>query len=145
VRDEEGSDTDLRARRGPVLRKGVGVSPSGWFDPRGRTIGGWAFAANRITGLGLVFYLYLHLAVLSTLLRGPSAWDGFLRIATTTAFLGLDVLLVFGLLYHGLNGVRLALVGTGIVPSRERALFWAGAVIGTVLLVAAALHILGEA
>jgi succinate dehydrogenase / fumarate reductase, cytochrome b subunit len=92
-----------------------------------------------------VFYLYLHLAVLSTLLRGPSAWDGFLRIATTTAFLGLDVLLVFGLLYHGLNGVRLALVGTGIVPSRERALFWAGAVIGTVLLVAAALHILGEA
>jgi succinate dehydrogenase / fumarate reductase cytochrome b subunit len=145
VRDEEGSDTDLRERRGPVLRKGVGVSPSGWFDPRGRTIGGWAFAANRITGLGLVFYLYLHLAVLSTLLRGPSAWDGFLRIATTTAFLGLDVLLVFGLLYHGLNGVRLALVGTGIVPSRERALFWAGAVIGTVLLVAAALHILGEA
>jgi succinate dehydrogenase cytochrome b subunit len=140
-----GSGTDLRAERGPVLRKGVGVWPSGWFDPRGRTIGGWAFAVNRITGLGLVFYLYLHLAVLSMLLRGASAWDDFLRIATTTAFLGLDVLLVFGLLYHGLNGVRVALVGTGIVPNRERALFWAGTVIGTVLLVGAALHILGDA
>jgi succinate dehydrogenase cytochrome b subunit len=136
---------DLRAERGPVLRKGVGLAPSGWFDPRGRTIGGWAFAVNRVTGLGLVFYLYLHLAVLSMLLRGAGAWDDFLRIATTTAFLGLDVLLVFGLLYHGLNGVRVALVGTGIVPNRQRALFWAGTVVGTVLLVGAALHILGDA
>jgi succinate dehydrogenase/fumarate reductase cytochrome b subunit len=65
-------------------------------------------------------------------------------VATTTAFLGLDVLLVFGLLYHGLNGVRVALVGTGIVPNRQRALFWAGTVVGTVLLIGAALHILGD-
>jgi succinate dehydrogenase cytochrome b subunit len=145
VRAADRPSTDLRAQRGPVLRKGVGVSPTGWFDPRGRTIGGWAFAVNRITGLGLVFYLYLHLGVLSLLLAGASAWDDFLRIATTTAFLGLDVLLVFGLLYHGLNGLRVALVGTGVVPNRQRALFWAGTVIGTVLLVAAALHILGGA
>jgi succinate dehydrogenase / fumarate reductase cytochrome b subunit len=136
---------NLRAERGPVLRKGVGPSPSGWFDPRGRTIGGWAFAVNRITGLGLVVYLYLHLAVLSLLLRGASAWDDFLQIATTTAFLALDVLLVFGLLYHGLNGVRVALIGTGLVPGRQRALFWAGTVIGTILLIAAALHIFGDA
>ncbi|HSL15413.1 MAG TPA: succinate dehydrogenase [Actinomycetota bacterium] len=136
---------DLRAERGPVLRKGVGVSPSGWFDPRGRTIGGWAFAVNRITGLGLVFYLYLHLAVLSLLLGGADAWNDFLRIATTSVFLLLDVLLVFGLLYHGLNGVRVALIGTGLVPGRERALFWAGTVIGTIALIAAGLHILGDA
>jgi succinate dehydrogenase / fumarate reductase cytochrome b subunit len=141
-----GDGRDLRAERGPVLRKGVGAAaPTGWFDPRGRTIGGWAFAVNRITGLGLVFYLYLHLAVLSLLLRGEQAWGDFLRIATTTVFLLLDVLLVFGLLYHGLNGVRVALVGTGIVPNRQRALFWAGSVLGTIALLAAALHILGDA
>jgi succinate dehydrogenase / fumarate reductase cytochrome b subunit len=145
VNREGGPAPELRAERGPVLRKGVGMSPSGWFDPRGRTIGGWAFAVNRITGLGLVFYLYLHLAVLSLLLAGASAWSGFLRIATTTAFLGLDVVLVFGLLYHGLNGVRIALVGTGIVPNRQRALFWAGTVVGTIVLVGAALHIVGDA
>lgn len=140
-----GEGRDLRAERGPVLRKGVGVTPTGWFDPRGRTIGGWAFAVNRITGLGLVFYLYLHLAVLSLLLGGADAWNDFLRIATTTVFLLLDVLLVFGLLYHGLNGVRVALIGTGLVPGRERALFWAGTVIGTIALAAAGLHILGDA
>ena len=38
------------------------------------------------------------------LLGGESAWHGFLELATTPVFLGLDVLLLFGLLFHGLNG-----------------------------------------
>lgn len=133
-----------REARGPVRRKGIGPSPSGWLDPRGRAIGSWAFAVNRVTGLGLVFYLYLHLAVLSLLLVGESAWGDFLRIASTTIFLLLDVLLLFGLLYHGLNGVRVALVGSGVVPNRQKALFWAGTVIGTLTLAYGALRILGD-
>jgi succinate dehydrogenase / fumarate reductase cytochrome b subunit len=133
-----------RSARGPVRRKGIGPSPSGWLDPRGRAIGGWAFAANRITGLGLVFYLYLHLGVLSMLLIGPSAWNDFLELATTWVFLGLDVLLLFGLLFHGLNGVRVALVGSGIVPNKQKALFWAGTVIGTLTLAFGAFHIFGS-
>jgi succinate dehydrogenase / fumarate reductase cytochrome b subunit len=133
-----------RAERGPVLRKGIGPTPSGWFDPRGRAIGSWAFAANRITGLGLVFYLYLHLGVLSLLLIGRSAWNDFVELATNTVFLGLDVLLLFGILFHGLNGVRVALVGTGIVPDRQKALFWAFTVIGTLTLAYGAFHVLGS-
>ena len=133
-----------RAQRGPVLRKGIGVTPSGWFDPRGRAIGSWAFAANRITGLGLVFYLYLHLGVLSILLVGKSAWNDFVELATNVVFLGLDVLLLFGILFHGLNGVRVALVGTGIVPDKQKALFWAFTVIGTLTLAYGAFHILGS-
>lgn len=133
-----------RAERGPVLRKGIGPTPSGWFDPRGRAIGSWAFAANRITGLGLVFYLYLHLGVLSMLLIGRSAWNDFIELATNTVFLGLDVLLLFGILFHGLNGVRVALVGTGVVPDKQKALFWAFTVIGTLTLAFGAFHILGS-
>ena len=134
-----------RAQRGPVLRKGIGVAPSGWFDPRGRAIGSWAFAANRITGLGLAFYLYLHLGVLSILLVGKSGWNDFVALATNIVFLGLDVLLLFGVLFHGLNGVRVALVGTGIVPDRQKALFWAFSVIGTLTLAYGAFRILGRA
>jgi succinate dehydrogenase hydrophobic anchor subunit len=37
--------------------------------------------ANRLTGLGLVGYLYLHLVILSTLLRGPEAWDGLVELS----------------------------------------------------------------
>jgi succinate dehydrogenase / fumarate reductase cytochrome b subunit len=136
--------TEERQRRGPVQRKGLGPGPVGWLDPRGRMLGHVAFVGNRVTGLGLVFYLYLHLGVLSLLLRGRDSWDGFLRIATTTGFLLLDVLLLFGILYHGLNGLRVALVGTGVIPNRQKALWFAGSVVGTTLLLAGALHILGS-
>ena len=89
---------ETSARRGeapdPIQRKSAG--PVAWFDPRKRRLGQLAFSMNRITGLGLVFYLYLHLAVLSQLLAGPSAWSGFLRRATTPVFLGLDVILIAG-------------------------------------------------
>ncbi len=143
-RTSEPPGTEARGERGPVQRKGLGPGPVGWLDPRGRMLGHVAFLGNRITGLGLVFYLYLHLGVLSMLLRGQEAWNDFLRLATTTAFLLLDVLLLFGILYHGLNGIRVALVGTGIVPNRQKALWWAGTVIGSLLLLAGAMHILGS-
>jgi succinate dehydrogenase / fumarate reductase, cytochrome b subunit len=135
---------DRRAERGPVLRKGVGIPASGWFDPRGRALGGFAFSLNRLTGLGLVFYLYLHLGVLSLLLRGEGSWNDFIGLATSWTFLSLDVLLIFGILYHGLNGIRVALVGSGLVADRQRALWWSLGVIGTIALIAASLHIYGS-
>lgn len=143
-----GPDRDLEAIRaarrapGPVQRKGFG--PVAWFDVRRRGAGHLAFSLNRFTGLGLVFYLYLHLAVLSMLLGGESAWSSFLRVATLPAFLGLDVLLILGLLVHGLNGLRLALVGSGYAPDRQKALYWSLMVFGAILLLGAAIHILGS-
>ncbi len=96
-----------------------------WFDPRGRDVGYWAFVFHRLTGLGLVLYLALHLWVLRLLARGPQAWDAFLALARSPLFLALDVLLLFGVLFHGLNGVRVALVGLGVAAGRHKSLFWA--------------------
>jgi succinate dehydrogenase / fumarate reductase, cytochrome b subunit len=109
-----------------------------WLDPRGRHLGTWAFVANRLTGLGLVGYLYLHLVILSTLLRGPQAWDGLVELFRHPLFLVFDVLLVLGLAIHGLNGLRVALVGSGLLVDRQRALLVAaGILVGLVTLVAA--------
>ncbi|HEY7668868.1 MAG TPA: hypothetical protein VIE12_12215 [Actinomycetota bacterium] len=128
-----------RDRPGPVLRKAPG--PTAWFDVRRGRTGHWAFSLNRITGIGLVFYLYLHLAVLSLLLAGPESWDGFLHLATTPIFLGLDVVLIAGLAIHGLNGLRVALIGTGLVPDRQKALFYTLMVLGAIVVVYSILHI----
>jgi len=123
---------------GEELREVGGRHPSRWLDPRGRHLGTWAFVLNRLTGLGLVAYLYLHLIVLSTLLRGPAAWDGLVAVFRHPVFLAFDVLLVLGLAVHGLNGLRVALVGSGLLVDRHRALLVAaGVLIGLVGLVAA--------
>ncbi len=104
-----------------------------WFDLRGRKTGSWAFALNRLTGIGLSLYLFIHLIVLTTLLQGEQAWNDFVAIAKTPPFLMLDVLLIIGLLFHGLNGLRLALVGSGIAAGKQRSLFWILMIIGALI------------
>ena len=111
---------------------------SRWLDPRGRHLGTWAFVANRLTGLGLVAYLYLHLVILSTLLRGPAAWDSLVELFRNPVFMAFDVLLVAGLAFHGFNGLRVALVGSGLLVDRHKALLVAaGILLALVSLVAA--------
>jgi succinate dehydrogenase cytochrome b subunit len=114
-----------------------------WFDVRRRRLGMWAYALNRITGIGLVVYLYLHLAVLSLLSRGPAAWDSFMSLARSPFYLGLDVILLAGILIHGLNGLRIALTGFDVGVRGQKALFGVLMVVAAVALVAAALKIFG--
>ena len=125
-----------RAAPGPVRRKS-------WLDPRGRTVGGISFVLHRLTGIALIFYMYIHLGVLSLLLFGESSWKDFLSVVTAKGFLVFDVFLLAAVLFHALNGIRVALVGSGIAVRRERALLWAVAVIGAPALAYSALHILG--
>lgn len=112
-----------------------------WFDFRSWRLGMLAYILNRITALGLVLYLYIHLAVLFLLAQGPSGWDPFIRIARTPWFLMLDVILLAGMLIHGLNGLRVALTGFGIGVRGQKPLFVALMLVAAVALVAGALKI----
>ena len=109
-----------------------------WFDPRGRSTGLIAFALMRLTGIGLVVYLLLHLVVLSTLTGGAEAWDTFVRIAKHPAFLLLDVILIAGILVHMLNGLRVTVVGLGFGTNSHKGLFWTLMAVAVLLLVYAA-------
>jgi succinate dehydrogenase / fumarate reductase, cytochrome b subunit len=98
---------------------------SSWFDLRFRGAGMLAFMIHRISGIGLVAYLFLHLALLNQLRQGPGAWNGFVQVMRSPLVLFLDGVLLFGILIHGLNGLRLTLVGLGILVQHQRPLFWA--------------------
>lgn len=112
-----------------------------WFDIRRRKVGMWAYALNRITGIGLVVYLYLHLGILSMLIQGQSAWDAFVALARSPFYLTLDVVLLAGILIHGLNGLRLAFTGLGFSVGAQKTLFILLMITGAIILVAAALKI----
>jgi succinate dehydrogenase / fumarate reductase cytochrome b subunit len=97
---------------------------SRWFVLRSRPAGMLAFMLHRLTGIGLVFYLYLHLAVLSKLRGGPESWDSFLALVRSPWFLILDGILLLGVLLHGLNGLRLTFIGLNIALRWHKAAFW---------------------
>ena len=110
-----------------------------WADVRGRGLGMWAYALNRVTGIGLVLYLYIHLVVLSMLMGGPAAWDPFINVVRGPLFRTLDVILISGWLIHGLNGLRVAFTGIGLGVRAQKAMFVGFMAVAAVGIVAMAL------
>jgi succinate dehydrogenase cytochrome b subunit len=110
-----------------------------WFAFAKRSLGMAGFVLNRVAGLGLVLYLLIHLVVLSQLLRGPDGWDAFITLARTPFFLTLDVVLLAGIIGHGLNGLRVALIGNGLLVPWQRWMLIVLAVIGVALWIVAAI------
>lgn len=95
-----------------------------WFNPVGRETGGWAFILNRVTALGLTFYLYLHLLVLSQLAVGPQAYDNFVTLMSNPIIIIGELLVVAAGIIHGLNGIRIVLTTFGIGVTRQKQLFY---------------------
>ena len=94
-----------------------------WFDPRGRTIGSYAFILNRITALGLTLYLFLHLVVLGQLSQGPTGYNAFLETIHNPVYIFAELLVVAAVFIHGLNGVRIILTSFGIGVPQQRQQF----------------------
>jgi succinate dehydrogenase / fumarate reductase cytochrome b subunit len=94
-----------------------------WFDPRNRKLGSWAFILNRLTGLGLTLYLFLHLIMLGQLAKGPQAYDNFIALVKNPLFLTGELLVVAAALIHGLNGIRIGLTSFGIWAKYQKQLF----------------------
>lgn len=91
-----------------------------WFDPRARQIGSLGFTLNRLTALGLTFYLGLHLIVLNKLAQGQVAYDNFVLSAHHPLIKFSEVILIAAVLFHGLNGLRLILHSTGIGYRKQK-------------------------
>jgi len=95
----------------------------GWFDLRGRQVGSWAFALNRLTALALTFYLGLHLIVLNKLSQGEQIYDDFVTFAKTPLVKFGELILITIVALHGLNGLRLVLLAFGKGLNRQKTLF----------------------
>lgn len=113
-----------------------------WFDPRSRQVGTWAFILNRITALGLTFYLFLHLIVLGNLAKGPEAFDAFIEFAKNPVVIIGELLVVVGGIIHGLNGIRIGLTSFGIGNAYQRNLFYGLMVVAVIMSVFFAVRML---
>lgn len=105
-----------------------------WFNPLGRQVGGWAFILNRITALGLTFYLFLHLIILGRLAQGPEAYDSFLELTENPIVKFGELLVVAAVILHGLNGIRIILTSFDIGVSRQRQLFFGFMALAVILI-----------
>ena len=68
----------------------------------------WAF--HRISGLGVLLFLLLHIVDIFTVGYGPDAFNSLLVIYRHPVFRVAELLLIAGLYYHAANGVRIILI-----------------------------------
>jgi len=111
-----------------------------WFNPVGRDTGGWAFILNRITALGLTFYLFLHLVILGQLAQGPQGYDGFVKLMSSPIWIGSELLVVAAAFLHGLNGIRIILTTFGVSVTRQKQLFYGLMVIALIAILIFGFH-----
>jgi succinate dehydrogenase / fumarate reductase cytochrome b subunit len=79
----------------------------GYVGYRGRE-GQLSFMLHRITGLGVLLFLAIHIVDTSFVYFAPQLYDDVINIYRSTVFGLGEVGLVFCLFFHGVNGVRVA-------------------------------------
>ena len=96
------------------------------------------FILHRLTGLGLLAYLFAHIVALSSaLVSGPAAFDSLMKTFNTRGFIGLELLLVACLVFHATNGLRVILMERGLASARTEPLIRVGAMVALVIGLAA--------
>lgn len=100
-----------------------------------------AFWTQRLTGLGLLFYLLLHVHTIH-MLRDPKTFDAALETFRTPIFKLAEIGLLATVILHALNGIRITMVDMGVALTKQRQMFWWFAVgVGAVIFIAGAIPI----
>lgn len=101
-----------------------------------------AWAVHRTSGVLLVLYLCLHLAVLSRL-SNPAAYASVVRLAAHPLVQALEFGLLGLLAAHGLNGLRVTLLEFGLPTRLHRPMLTTVAVLWVCLMAATCVYALG--
>jgi len=101
---------------------------TGYGRYRGRQ-GHTSFLMHRITGLGTLLFLAIHILDTATIAFNPSLYMDVIAIYRSTAFGILEIGLVFCVLFHGANGLKIAFFDllapkSWNIPSERASFFW---------------------
>ncbi len=83
------------------------TSVTGLTRYRGRE-GQISFILHRLTGLGTLLFLSLHILDTATVYFFPSLYEHAIGLYRTTPLMIGEIILVFCVIYHGVNGLRIA-------------------------------------
>ena len=70
--------------------------------------GQWSFILHRLTGLGTLLFLTIHILDTSTVYFFPELYEHAIEIYRLPLFMVGEIFLVFAVIFHGVNGLRIA-------------------------------------
>jgi succinate dehydrogenase / fumarate reductase, cytochrome b subunit len=78
-----------------------------------RHAGSWAWVLHRVSGVALTVYLFIHIWALRGLVKGEAAFNEEMALFTTPVFKFAEWSLFAFVIFHSMNGIRIALVDLG--------------------------------
>jgi succinate dehydrogenase / fumarate reductase cytochrome b subunit len=92
---------------------------------RGRE-GQWSWIFHRITGVGILLFLFAHIVDTALVGWGPDAYNRVVAVYHHPIVQIMELGLVAAVIYHALNGVRIMIVDFWPkAPLYQARLFWA--------------------
>ena len=82
---------------------------TGYTAYKGRE-GQYAFMLHRLTGLGTLLFLIIHILDTATVYYYPSLYQHAIELYRHPLFMLGEIALVFSVIYHGVNGLRIAIL-----------------------------------
>ncbi len=103
-------DAVVSVEKAKAPRKDVLTTQVKWGFTRPRNMEKLALLAQRVSGLGILVYLFFHIFVTGSMVSGQAAWDGIMgMLFNPVAHIG-EILVVVGATFHGINGIRVMLL-----------------------------------
>lgn len=85
------------------------VKPFDYLTYRGKA-GHWSWILHRLTGLGILLFLLVHIVDIALIGWGPKVFDSLLFLYRQPAFRLGEIVLAGAVLYHALNGIRIIII-----------------------------------
>ena len=96
---------------------------------RGRE-GMWTWILHRVTGLGILLFLIIHVVDTGIVIYRPDLYDDALNIYKSAFFRFAEVAIFFSVLFHAFNGLRIIIQDFWpMTMLRQRQMVWAVATV----------------
>jgi succinate dehydrogenase / fumarate reductase cytochrome b subunit len=108
--------------------------------------GMWSWLLHRITGLGLLVFLFIHIVDISVISFGPTIYNESVHLFDQVIVRFLSLSLVAAVLYHASNGLRIMAIDFWSKGARyQKALFVAVLAVSIILFIPAAIFVMRPA
>lgn len=99
------AQTTTRTQAPMRLSKRLGLR--GWVHAGQYPLERYLYILHRVSGVGLILYLPLHVWVTGRRLQGPEVWEQTMAALKSPVFVVGEILILAAFVFHALNGFRL--------------------------------------
>src|SRR5215208_4611316 len=81
----------------------------GWVYAGRYSLERYLYLGHRLSGIGLITYMVLHIVETANRIRGEEAWAELMGLFAAPPFKVIEYLLFAAAVFHAMNGIRLLL------------------------------------